>query len=231
MKTRPAMAAETRIQPQGLKPVSNTTLSRQVCEQIVEAIASGAIQPGQRLTEARLALELAISRVPVREAMNELRSQGILVEAPQRGLQVATFDREWAEQLYNVRLALETSCADLVAKKLRAEPELIGRMEQALEAIRMAAQTASPPALNRADIGFHDELYGLAASPLLSAMWAGISRHVLIVFPVETSVSMEPAQVIAEHEEYLAAILEADPPSLQAKVRHHLRLFRTFDFS
>ena len=215
----------------GLTPATRTTLAHHVCEQIVDAIAIGAITSGQRLTESELAQELEVSRVPVREAMSSLRSQGILVDAPQRGLQVAQFDQTWADTLYHVRLALETSCAELVAAKLRDRPECADHIEAALDGLRSAVRLGSPGDMNRADIAFHDALYRLAASPLLGAMWEGIARHVLIVFPPQIASVMAPDDMVAEHQAYFEELLAGDSNALRKKVVHHLRLLRNFDVS
>jgi DNA-binding GntR family transcriptional regulator len=73
----------------GLEPVVNTTLSDKIADQIVERIASQDIRSAQRLVESAIAKELNVSRVPVREAMQTLYRQGLLVNAAGRGLQVA----------------------------------------------------------------------------------------------------------------------------------------------
>jgi len=74
---------------------------------LVEAIALRELQSEQRLIETKLAAALQVSRVPIREAMRILESQGIIVASPRRGMRVATLDEAWAKQLHAVRAAIE----------------------------------------------------------------------------------------------------------------------------
>ena len=210
----------------GMAPVSATTLADQIADRIIDAIAARRIGPGQRLTEAELAGQLQVSRVPVREALQVLWSQGILVPAAKRGLQVAPFDGAWARQLCQVRLSLERLCASLVVEKYRQNPACLARVDLAIAALEHSAQAGDRGGINRADIAFHAALYEIADSPLLTALWSGIARHVLILFSIETSERAEFSYVVDEHQRYRAALVDGDPAGLEAEIEEHLTPFR-----
>ncbi len=209
-----------------MAPVSATTLADQIADRIIDAIAAKRIVSGQRLTEAELAAQLQVSRVPVREALQVLWSQGILVPAARRGLQVAPFDATWARQLCQVRLALEKLCAGLVARKHQDDPACLAKIDRAIADLKQAAVKGDREGVNRADIAFHAALYEIADSPLLTALWSGIARHVLILFSIETSGFRDFAYVIAEHEDYRARLAGGDPAALEAEIERHLTPFR-----
>lgn len=97
------MLALKMMEAGGLSPLSSVTLSERIADRIVDAIAQGQIAAGQRLIETELAEALDVSRVPVREAMRIFSSQGIIVPAPKRGMQVAAFTDIWANQLRDVK--------------------------------------------------------------------------------------------------------------------------------
>ncbi|MBD0276255.1 MAG: GntR family transcriptional regulator, partial [Acetobacteraceae bacterium] len=79
----------------------------QAAEAIVAAAARGAFLPGDRLVEAEIARDLGISRVPVREALRLLESQGIVVNTPYRGVRLVEVDARRVQQMLEVRCVLE----------------------------------------------------------------------------------------------------------------------------
>jgi DNA-binding GntR family transcriptional regulator len=210
----------------GMEPLSATTLADQIADRIIDGIASKRIGSGRRLTEAELAAELQVSRVPVREAMQLLGSQGILVPSPRRGLQVAPFDAQWARQLCEVRVSLERLCAHLVAQKYGQDPACLAKVDHAIEELEASAAKADRGGVNRADIAFHAALYEIADSPLLTALWSGIARHVLILFSIETSDFAEFSYVVEEHRRYRAVITAGDLARIDAEIEKHLTPFR-----
>ena len=92
----------------GLRPIVADSLSERVADQIVEAIGSSRLLPGQRLYEVEIATQLSVSRIPVREALLVLQSQGLLRASPRRGTHVIELDEAWAREVYETRTALET---------------------------------------------------------------------------------------------------------------------------
>ena len=220
------MAQLKSVSRLGLEPVLNVTLSDKIGDQIVDRIASRDIKPAQRLVESAIAEELGVSRVPVREAMQGLYRQGLLVNAVGRGLRVADFDQDWATQLCDVRLGLERICAHLVADKLRREPLLIGKIDEVLDELRQQEAGVDWQTLNRIDIKFHDALYAIADSALLSALWSGISRLVLILFSIESSQRLEFEQIVAEHEGYRSVLIAGTDQEINREIQNHLMTFR-----
>jgi DNA-binding GntR family transcriptional regulator len=85
------------------------SLVEQVVDAIVEAAAKGVFLPGDRLVEAELARSLNVSRIPVREALRLLESQGVVVSERYRGMSLMSVDIERLEKILKVRLALESS--------------------------------------------------------------------------------------------------------------------------
>jgi DNA-binding GntR family transcriptional regulator len=223
MKHTPSMSTAFNIL--GLEPISSTTLSEQIADQIVDAIVSGRILPGQRLVEAALAAELQVSRIPVREAMQTLHRQGLLSSASGRGLRVSIFDSRWARQLCDVRLCLERSCVEQVVGKLRASSACLSQLDAVLDDMRRQSRVGDLQVLNRLDIAFHSVLYDLADSPLLSALWSGISRHALILFSLERDRS-DYKRIVEEHESYRAALLSGDDTKIRIEIENHIQAFQ-----
>ena len=93
-----------------LRPVSGTSLVSEAFNKAVEAITSGAFDPGQKLLEADLARQLGISRGPLREALSRLEGK-LVTRTPRLGVRVIDFSRPVVEQFLFVREALEDMAA------------------------------------------------------------------------------------------------------------------------
>lgn len=92
------------------------TLSEAVRDRLLRLIAKGALQPGDRLNEARLADEFGISRGPIREAAREMEGQGFLVSRPNQGFYVANFTPREIRDIYEAKDWLEAAfIADIAA--------------------------------------------------------------------------------------------------------------------
>ena len=104
----------------GHPPLARTASSTAV-EMIKQAIVDGRLEPGQRLTEERLARELGISRTPVREALKVLQSEGLVDAAPNRSATVRAYEPGDLDDMYRLRALLEGHAARRAADRLTAE--------------------------------------------------------------------------------------------------------------
>src|SRR5690349_9466815 len=112
--------AEPAPQVLSMAPISG--LAERAAEAIVLGVASGALQPGQRLVEVELARLLQMSRVPLREALKILEAQGIVESTPHRGTHIATFDEARIDEICEARLALEKIAMRGAMAAYRREP-------------------------------------------------------------------------------------------------------------
>src|SRR5205809_6971118 len=93
--------------PPALGMVRSLSLAEQAADAIVTGVSAGRLKPGQRLVETELAGLLNMSRVPLREALQILETQGIVESTPHRGSRIAMFDDAKVTQICEVRVALE----------------------------------------------------------------------------------------------------------------------------
>jgi len=128
---------------------------------LLEAIVDGTLAPGQRLTQEDLARRLAVSRQPVLQALRLLKAEGLVVDAPGRGLQVAPLDGEGVAAVYQVRAALDVLAVRLAAQhRAQIDPALIERG-------RRAAAGRDVRAMIDADVAFHRAIYAASRNPLI----------------------------------------------------------------
>jgi DNA-binding GntR family transcriptional regulator len=93
-------------------------LSRQVYDKLKKLILSGALRPGERLHERDLTKQLGVSRTPLREALNQLTSDGLVVNRPQRGHFVQAYDAKTVDDLYELRALLERHAVQLAIERI-----------------------------------------------------------------------------------------------------------------
>lgn len=146
----------------------------QVCRALVDAIASGAIAPGERLTQEDIARRLAVSRQPVLQALRLLKNDGLVQDAPGRGVMVVALDAALISQVYEVRGALDALAARLAAKRrVVLAPALISNGRRAVKGRSVAE-------LIDADLAFHQALYEASGNALLArsaqAHWVHVRR-------------------------------------------------------
>lgn len=133
-----------------------------VYKAVVDAISTGALPAGARVTQEDLAEQLAVSRQPVLQALRLLKSQNLFLDAPGRGgLLVAPLDAGLITQVYQVRRALDALAARLAAQlRYRLAPRL-------LEKGRRAARGRDVAAMIDADLAFHAAVYAGSGNPLI----------------------------------------------------------------
>jgi DNA-binding GntR family transcriptional regulator len=96
------------------------TLAEQVRQQIADDILSGRLKPGQQLEENALAAQFNVSRTPVRDALRQLGSTGLVEVRPHRGVRVADIDVSLLEELFEAQTEVEAVCAQLTALRSNA---------------------------------------------------------------------------------------------------------------
>lgn len=151
------------------EPITSRTLVDTVAEQLRDSILSGRFAPGERLVEAELARELAISRGPVREALALLEKDGIVVNVPRRGKFLPAFDGATIAEIYSLRKVIEPYAIELLIGSL--DEAKVAALTQSLDSIRASAQSGDVLGLAQRDIDFHNRLYELAEHQLLYKVW------------------------------------------------------------
>jgi DNA-binding GntR family transcriptional regulator len=154
-------------------------------EQVVEAILRGAIERrigfGARLIESEIAKELKVSRVPVREALRLLCSQGIVENQPYRGMCLMAVDDRMLQETLTVRHHMETLAVTLAVKNLRTGKKNILGLLNALDAMKVACDSGSASDMAASDVGFHRAILQIADSDTLQFVWETLARKFQVI--------------------------------------------------
>jgi DNA-binding GntR family transcriptional regulator len=136
-----------------LAPRSVSLLRQQVYDSIVNALLAGKLEPGVRLRESQIARQMGISQAPVREAFRQLEEQGILVSYRNRGTFIISLDENDANELYTLRITLETLAVHLATTVL-SEAD-IKKLDTLSHEIDRATLNAQNFLITQQDIEFH----------------------------------------------------------------------------
>ena len=212
-------------QPSIALRAGNRALS--VMDQIREAVLGGAIGAGERLNEVRLSKTLAVSRTPVRAALQALAGEGLLDYAPNRGFTVREFPLSAIVDAYDIRAALEGLAARFAAERgLSAEEgAVIQRSLSAGDSLleRGSFEPGDLTLYRNINGDFHDTLLAAARNRMLAEM-IRICHHV----PVSSSrniVAFEYRDVRRRHDDHhriFEAITSHEPWRAEMLMREHV---------
>lgn len=184
-----------------------------------EMVLSGQLRAGERVNEVELANALGISRGPLREAIQRLRSEGLLTAVSGRGAFVRTFTPDALRDLYEVRIALEAHAVRLAAERLG--PEGIQELRQLLDLTdeSLASEHTYPQ-----DLDFHQRMIALADNQALLDTATEIHRQIHLARSRSGHVSVRAKAALAEHREVLDHLAEGRGAEAARVLTDHLRL-------
>jgi DNA-binding GntR family transcriptional regulator len=210
-----------------LEPIIAENLSQLAFERLEGLIMAGEIEPGTKISEAKLARRLGISRGPLREAIGRLEGLGIVTRVTNQGPRVTSLSKEELLELFVVREAIE-GMASRHAAMNASEADLV-QLEKLL------SQHEKDPAVKggrgyfqgRGDLDFHLQITKASRNSRLYAFVSGPLFSVLRLYRRRFSiVPGRSLHALAEHKAILAAIRKRDPDAAEAAMRHHIRQSR-----
>lgn len=206
------IAASSTRGPRALQPIR---LSDQVRKSIRELILSGALRPGDRVVENRIAKDFHVGQNAVREALIELSHMGFVRRIPHKGTYVTQLSRADAEKIAQVRTPLEVLVVDLLARHLQKEALDLSSADHLLSQMRACAESGDIIAFYEHDIHFHRTLWRLAGNEYLEQL---LEQIVVPLFAFFTMVHLNPAgrigwirDALARHEGVMAALKTRSP--------------------
>lgn len=202
------------------------TLVDQSADLIIDAASEGIFLPGDRLVEADIARQLGISRVPVREALRLLESQGVVISIPYRGMRLIPITNSTAVGITRVRAALEAmAIRDCIA---HASDAALVQIREAAVAFRNAL--ADPhDGYRRADRAFHRALCDATGNATLLTTWTAIARQVAVLWSLVHHQS-GGALLADQHDGIVDAIEARDTALAMARLEEHLAAVAVIDF-
>jgi DNA-binding GntR family transcriptional regulator len=182
-----------------------------------EAISTGVLRANQPLPQDEIASRLRVSHIPVREALRQLQSEGLVTYQPNRGAAVSALTPAEIREIYEIRVLLESAAVRRAAPRL--EPADLERARGILDGAERAQDGARWGAL---DVEFHQLVYHLDDRPRLREMIAGLLRRVDRYWLSHGLMLTHRRRFEAEHRELLAALERRDADAAAALLERHL---------
>jgi DNA-binding GntR family transcriptional regulator len=181
-----------------------TTLAMEIARHLREAIIKGELAPGERVNESRLTRELTLSRSPVREAIRILESEGLLTIEPHRGARVRAVSDEDLQEIFDVRLMIESHGLRRGLPQLT--PDVLAPLRAAVEEARSALAAEAGERWHQASLRFHDGLVALAANRHLTRLHEELKISLRRYQISLTGLPGQPERWQTEHEAILDAL-------------------------
>ncbi|MCU1686413.1 MAG: GntR family transcriptional regulator [Amycolatopsis sp.] len=201
-------------------PPPLAAIRQRVRDELRDRILTGRLKPGDRLVERELAEDLGVSRVPVREAIRSLESEGFVVVQSPRRVVVRQLDRSDVEELFDVREALEGLAAGLAAS--RATSKDLRKLERLLEDAAKATASSQASRITALNTRFHDEIVAIAGNGLLSTVLQPLEGRLRWL----TSQNEHFGELLEEHWRLFEAIKSGDAERAKASAAEHVRVNR-----
>ena len=196
------------------------TLAESVAARLRGLILDGTLPPGTQLRLAPLAQRLGVSVMPVRDALRLLEADRLVVVTPRRGSVVSPLSIDDAEEIYAVRVALESLCARHAAERLTDAD--IEALEVRFTEMEDAERRRDLPSFIAADHLFHSTLYRLADRPRLVAQIADLTERSSRYLPHLYRAWQMAEDPLDAHRPLLEAVRARDSDLVGELTREHM---------
>ena len=196
--------------------------STELREDIEEMIAVGELTPGQHLDETELAARFDVSRTPIREALIQLASMGVVVIRPRRGAIVANLGPQQLVEMFEVMSELEATCGRLAARRMTVEEQQA--LQAAHQACKEALEAQEPDAYYYKNEAFHEAIYAGSHNQFLIEQTRNLYRRLRPYRRLQLRVRDRLANSYREHDRVVQAILAGDGDLAARLLRDHVMI-------
>lgn len=203
-------------------PIQKTSVVDTLAGKLRERILRNELRAGEPLRQEALAEAYGVSRMPIREAFRQLEAEGLVEFHPHRGAVVSAMSIEEAEELFDLRMVIETDLIQRAIEAANAQDK--GTATAAFKAVREAYSSGDEERWGKLNWEFHKSLYAAANRPrsltLLDGLNANIDRYVRLQLSLERSA---PDRANVEHEQLLQAFISGDGEKARSILEQHIQ--------
>ncbi len=197
---------------------NRSSLSEQVRNHILARIAGGQFPPGHKIVEARIAEELHVSTIPVREAIRDLVARRVLEYLVHRGARVREVSMAETIDALRVKAVLEALAARLAGEKLLA---LVPRLREYARFMLDSVGRRDFVEFQDQNQHFHRAIVEASANQILLAQWDSLAFEVRTRWIMDYLKVVHPQVLALEHAEILPAIEAADTDRVASLLASH----------
>ncbi|OPY93220.1 MAG: HTH-type transcriptional regulator McbR [Syntrophaceae bacterium PtaU1.Bin231] len=197
------------------------SLRETIYEQIRDDITFGKLYPGQRLTEATLANALKASRSPVREALRQLESEGLITFERNKGIAVSKLSLKEVDEIFDIRMVLEGYAALLTAEQSITKDDL-RYLKQLNKSLQQAAQKNDVYSWLELNASFHKFFQARSGNHNLEQLISMLERRVYRYKYMSVSFPHQFSYYLEQHEKIINACEQSKPALVMERMKEHL---------
>ncbi|MFZ0421945.1 MAG: GntR family transcriptional regulator [Xanthobacteraceae bacterium] len=202
--------------------IEGTTRAERLADAIAASVLSGEFRPGLRLDEKMLAKRYAVSRTPVREALRQLASTGLIDIKPRRGATVVRATSAQLETLFGAMAEIEATCARLSA--ISMTPLERRRLASFHESMHEFVRRNDGDGFAAANLTLHTQIYLGAHNAIVADFATGLRRRLAPFRRAQFQTEGRLPRSHEEHRKVVNAILKSDAAAAHNAMFHHMSL-------
>jgi DNA-binding GntR family transcriptional regulator len=202
--------------------IEGTTRAERLADAIAASVLSGEFRPGLRLDEKMLAKRYAVSRTPVREALRQLASTGLIDIKPRRGATVVRATSAQLETLFGAMAEIEATCARLSA--ISMTPLERRRLANFHESMLEFVLRNDGDGFAAANLTLHTQIYLGAHNAIVADFATGLRRRLAPFRRAQFQTEGRLPRSHEEHKKVVNAILKGDAVAAHTAMFHHMSL-------
>jgi len=208
-----------------IQKVQKRSTEVQAADTLREAIISGAIPLGARLTEISAAEQLGVSRSTIRTAFHQLVQEGLVIQTPYTGWSVMSLSAKDAWELYTLRASLEAMAAKLVASRVHRE----GRggaaevaVNKAFDELKFACKGGNNRVVAAADMALHKTIIAFADHSRLIDQYSRLQHQISIYIQSSDGLAAGAEEILQQHLPLIESICAGDgEAAMRAAMEHN----------
>lgn len=192
----------TQIKPRNIED--------EIISRLRHAIVSGQLPPGAHLNESEIAKQMAVSRIPIREAIKKLEQEGLVVRHPNKGVYVISFTEQDVRETFSLRARLEGMAFEWAIPNMA--PADLAQLRVLVQEQETAIRARNYAELARLDMRFHELICQKAGHSRLLKIWYELHAQgqMLLNLRFRLMPDYTPETVTTDHMEILDAIERGD---------------------
>lgn len=192
--------------------------SKTLVTRLRDAILSGGLRPGAPLSQVQIAADYGVSRIPVRDALQALAGEGLVVIGANQRARVLSLSPDEVQEIYDLRILLE--CDILLRAAARLTPDDLADLDR----VRGEAEARSAGRdWSDGDWAFHRALYAHAGRPRQLAMIESLRRACRLFISAHETMPRRRRRWLQDHVAILRSLERGDPAAAAEALRDHLR--------
>lgn len=208
-----------------VQKVQKRSTEVQAADTLRDAILSGAIPLGTRLTEISAAQQLGVSRSTIRTALHQLVQEGLVIQTPYTGWTVMTLSAGDAWEVYTLRASLEALAAKLVASRIAqtggSKSPVLASVEKSFSALQDACAKQDKPDIAAADMALHRTIVSSAGHSRLVDQYARVEHQITIYIQSSDALVADGNKIIFQHLPLIEALRAGDAEAAMLAAMKH----------